>query len=185
VIAIDNTLVDHAGQLIADVGWFWDHANERYVIAHDYLLSNYVCPSGAHYPIEWRRFRKQDACQQEEFQDHTALCIELINDAIARGIPGDFTFDSYVTSAKVLTRETACWESESSPPCPALCGCEAILSTGCSKTSEVSTNWMVMDGLSFRTRYAGSMAPCVSCAKNGRFFEIKMQCCLAHKVRQC
>jgi hypothetical protein len=26
----------------------------------------------------------------------------LINDAIARGIPGDFTFDSYFTSAKVL-----------------------------------------------------------------------------------
>jgi hypothetical protein len=35
VIAIDNTLVDHTGKLIADVGWFWDHANERYVIAHD------------------------------------------------------------------------------------------------------------------------------------------------------
>ena len=102
VIAIDNTLVDHAGKLIADVGWFWDHANERYVIAHDYLLSNYVCPSGAHYPIEWRRFRKKDACPKEEFKDHTALCMELIDDAIARGIQGDFTFDSYFTSAKVL-----------------------------------------------------------------------------------
>ena len=103
VIAIDNTLVDHAGKLIADVGWFWDHANERYVIAHDYLISNYVCPSGVHYPIEWRRFKKREACQKGGFTDHTELCIELINDAIARGIPGDFTFDSYFTSAKVLT----------------------------------------------------------------------------------
>jgi len=102
IIAIDNTLVDHAGKLIEDVGWFWDHANERYVIAHDYLISNYVCPSGAHYPIEWRRFRKKDACPKAEFKDHTELCIELIDDAIARGIPGDFTFDSYFTSAKVL-----------------------------------------------------------------------------------
>ena len=102
VIAIDNTLVDHTGKLIADVGWFWDHAHERYVIAHAYLISNYVCPSGAHYPIEWRRFRKKDACPQDEFKDHTELCIELIDDAIARGIPGDFTFDSYFTSAKVL-----------------------------------------------------------------------------------
>jgi Transposase DDE domain len=102
VIAIDNTLVDHAGKLIADVGWCWDHANERYVIAHDYLISNYVCPSGAHYPIEWRRFKKREACQKDEFTDHTELCIDLINDAIARGIPGDFTFDSYFTSAKVL-----------------------------------------------------------------------------------
>jgi hypothetical protein len=102
VIAIDNTLVDHAGELIADVGWFWDHANERHVIAHDYLISNYVCVSGAHYPIDWRRFKKRDTCEQEKFKDHTELCIELLDDAITRGIPGDFTFDSYFTSAKVL-----------------------------------------------------------------------------------
>src|SRR5271163_4390705 len=30
VIPIDNTLLDHDGQLIADAGWFWDHAEERY-----------------------------------------------------------------------------------------------------------------------------------------------------------
>jgi SRSO17 transposase len=35
VIAIDNTLIDHAGQLIDDVGWFWDHAEQRQLIAHD------------------------------------------------------------------------------------------------------------------------------------------------------
>jgi DDE superfamily endonuclease len=102
VIAIDNTLVDHEGKLIEDVGWFWDHADERYVIAHDYLISNYVCPSGAHYPIEWRRFKKRAACAAGEFKDHTQLCIALIDDAVARGIPGDFTFDCYFTSAKVL-----------------------------------------------------------------------------------
>ena len=102
VIAIDNTLVDHEGKLIEDVGWFWDHADERHVIAHDYLISNYVCPSGAHYPIEWRRFKKRDACPAGTFQDHTTLCIELIDDAVQRAIPGDFTFDSYFTSTKVL-----------------------------------------------------------------------------------
>jgi DDE superfamily endonuclease len=102
VIAIDNTLVDHAGKLIEDVGWFWDHADERHVIAHDYMISNYVCPSKAHYPIEWRRFKKRDACPAQEFKDHTELCIELIDDALKRGIPGAFTFESYFTSAKVL-----------------------------------------------------------------------------------
>ena len=102
VIAIDHTLVDHEGKLIEDVGWFWDHADERYVIAHDYLIANYVCPSGAHYPIEWKRFKKREACAAGEFKDHTQLCIALIDDAVARGIPGDFTFDCYFTSAKVL-----------------------------------------------------------------------------------
>jgi hypothetical protein len=102
VIAIDNTLVDHAGKLIEDVGWFWDHADQRHVIAHDYMISNYVCPSKAHYPIAWRRLKKREACPAPECKDHTELCIELIDDALKRSIPGDFTFDSYFTSAKVL-----------------------------------------------------------------------------------
>jgi DDE superfamily endonuclease len=48
VIPIDNPLVDHAGKLIADVGYFWDHAEQRHKIAHDYLIANYVCPAGKH-----------------------------------------------------------------------------------------------------------------------------------------
>ena len=29
VIAIDDVLIDHDGKLIEDVGWFWDHAEDR------------------------------------------------------------------------------------------------------------------------------------------------------------
>ena len=36
VIAIDNTLVQHSGEQIEDAGWFWDHAEKRHLIAHDY-----------------------------------------------------------------------------------------------------------------------------------------------------
>ncbi|MEP7338983.1 MAG: transposase, partial [Acidobacteriota bacterium] len=63
VIPIDNTLVSHDGKLIEDVGYFWDHAEERYKIAHDYLIANYVCRSGKHYALEFRRFRKQADCE--------------------------------------------------------------------------------------------------------------------------
>jgi hypothetical protein len=42
VIAIDNTVADHSGKLIEDVGWFWDHADRRHVIAHDSLISNHA-----------------------------------------------------------------------------------------------------------------------------------------------
>ena len=30
VIPIDNVLIDHNGQQIADVGWFWDHSEQRH-----------------------------------------------------------------------------------------------------------------------------------------------------------
>lgn len=118
VIAIDNVLIDHDGKFIEDVGWLWDHAEQRHVIAHDYLIANYVCPSGKHYALEFRRFRKKDDCELArqrleeapggeqvrltQFKDHTQLFGELVDWVVAQGIPGDFTFDCYFTSAATL-----------------------------------------------------------------------------------
>ena len=104
IIPIDNTLIDRAGQLIPDAGWFWDHAEERYKIAQDFLFINYVGTSGKHYPLEFRLFRKQEVCEAigEPFRNHTALCCELIDWVCERQIPGDFSMDCYFTSAKVL-----------------------------------------------------------------------------------
>jgi hypothetical protein len=104
VIAIDNVLIDHEGKFIKDVGWFWDHAEGRNKIAHDYLVANYVCTSGKHYPLEFRRFRKRQQCEVtgEDFFDHTKLCCQLVDWVCQRDIPGDFTFDSYFTNAEIL-----------------------------------------------------------------------------------
>jgi len=101
VIAIDNVLVDHDGKLIEDVGKFWDHADKRYLIAHDYLIANYVCSSGKHYPLEFRRFKKREAIREHEaFKDHNELLRELVDWVVSEGIPGDLTWDCYFTNAK-------------------------------------------------------------------------------------
>ena len=104
IIAVDNTLVDHCGILIDDVGWFWDHAEERNKIAQDYLIVNYVCTSGKHYPLEFRLFRKREMCEalNEPFRDHTELFWELIDWVCVREIPGDFALDCYFTNAEML-----------------------------------------------------------------------------------
>jgi len=104
VIALDDVLIDHDGKLIKDVGWFWDHAEQRHKIAHDDLFANYVCPNGKHYPLEFRRFKKREQCEAtgEEFQDHGVLFRQLIDWVCDREIPGAFTFDSYFSSAASL-----------------------------------------------------------------------------------
>jgi len=104
VIAIDDVLIDHDGQFIKDVGWFWDHAEQRNKIAHDYLIANYVCTSGKHYPLEFRRFKKRDQCEAtgETFEDHTKLFCQLVDGVCEQNIPGDFTFDSYFSNAENL-----------------------------------------------------------------------------------
>jgi hypothetical protein len=104
VIPLDDTLIDHDGKLIQDVGWFWDHAEQRHKIAHDYLFVNYVCESGKHYPLEFRRFKKREQCEAtgEKFLDHTQLFCQLIDWTCERQIPGVFTFDSYFSNAENL-----------------------------------------------------------------------------------
>ncbi len=104
VIPIDNVLVDHTGKLIEDVGYFWDHAEQRYKVAHDYLIVNYVCTSGKHYPLEFYRFVKREACEQQgiEFRDHNVLFRQLVDWVLANDIAGDFTFDSWFTHKENL-----------------------------------------------------------------------------------
>ena len=104
VIPIDNVLIDHTGKHIEDVGYFWDHAESRCKIAHDYLIVNYVCTSGKHYPLEFRRFVKKKQCQADgrEFRDHNVLFRELIDWVVERNIPGAFAFDSWFTHADNL-----------------------------------------------------------------------------------
>ena len=104
VIALDNVLIDHDGKRIADVGYFWDHAEERYKIAQDYLIANYVCTSGKHYPIEFRRFIQRERCEErgEEFRNHNVLFRELVDWTIRHKVPGDYVFDSWFTNAKNL-----------------------------------------------------------------------------------
>ncbi len=109
VIAVDNTLIAHSGRLIEDAGWFWDHADKRHLIAHDYIIANYVCTSGKHYPLEFRRFRKRDPEEEEHqdegarpFKSHTELFKELVDWVVEEEIPGDFTFDCYFSSVEGL-----------------------------------------------------------------------------------
>ena len=104
VIPLDNVLIDHSGKLIEDAGYFWDHAEERYKIAHDYLIVNYVCTSGKHYPLEFRRFVKREECAQRKiaFRDHNEFFRELVDWVVGQKIPGDFTFDSWFTHAANL-----------------------------------------------------------------------------------
>lgn len=104
VIPLDNTLIDRDGLLIPDAGWYWDHAEDRYKIAQDYLFVNYVCTSGKHYPLDFRLFRKGETCKalKEPFHNHTVLARELIDWVCERRIPGDFTMDCYFTNAEIL-----------------------------------------------------------------------------------
>jgi len=104
VIALDDVLLEKSGKLIPDSGTFWDHSEERYKHAQDYHIINYVHPfSKKHYPLEFRRFKKEDQCEWtgEEFKKMTTLAIELIDWCQENKVLGTFTFDSFYTVVDV------------------------------------------------------------------------------------
>ena len=75
------------------------------MIAHDYIIVNYVCTSGKHYPLEFYRFVKKEQCTEQgiEFVDHNQFVRRLVDWTVKNDIPGDFTFDSYFTNATNIT----------------------------------------------------------------------------------
>jgi hypothetical protein len=74
------------------------------------VIVDYICTSGKHYPLEFRRFVKREDCQERQitFRDHNQLFRELIDWVITQGIPGEFTFDSWFTNAENLNHINAC-----------------------------------------------------------------------------
>jgi len=105
IIALDDVLIEKTGKYIKDSGTFWDHSDSRYMHAQDLIIINYVHPtSGKHYPLEFRRFKKEEQCQWtgEEFKKMTQLSLELIDWCHEKGVPGTFTFDSFYSSAEIL-----------------------------------------------------------------------------------
>lgn len=103
-IPIDNVLVDHSGKCIEDVGYFRGHAEQRYKIAHDYIIANYVCTSNKHYPLEFYRLVKKEQCRQENiaFIDQNQYFRQLVDWVVDNGIPGTFAFDSWFAHASNL-----------------------------------------------------------------------------------
>jgi hypothetical protein len=104
IIALDDVLLEKSGKLIPDSGTFWDHSEERYKHAQDYIIINYVHPfSKKHYPLYFKRFKKENQCEWtgEEFKKMTALSIELIDECQANGVLGTFTFDSFYTCSEI------------------------------------------------------------------------------------
>jgi hypothetical protein len=103
-IALDDVLLEKSGKFIPDSGTFWDHSDSRYLHAQDLIIANYVHPhSKKHYPLEFRRFKKADQCEWtgEQFKSMIALTKELIDWCHAKGVLGNFTFDSFYTCAAI------------------------------------------------------------------------------------
>lgn len=59
VLGIDDTLLVHVGKHIEEVSKLWDHANDRYVLAHN-LVNLYYSDDRVDYPIDFELWEPPD-----------------------------------------------------------------------------------------------------------------------------
>lgn len=105
IIALDDVLIEKTGTSIEDVGYLYDHTQKRTILAHDLLFVHYVnMKNGKHYPLEFRRFKKESQCTEEEvdFKKQTELFRELVGWCNQHSVPGTFVFDSHYSSNEDL-----------------------------------------------------------------------------------
>lgn len=116
-ISIDDVIIHKTGKEIQGVGKLYDHSEGRYVLAQNLVTSQYV-DTEAHYPIEYRLYFKRDSKEAKRygFKTKIMLACELVDDAVARGVPGPFVFDSWFLSPK-LTKKTESYNRDWVAPC--------------------------------------------------------------------
>ncbi len=117
VIALDNTLIDHDGQLIDDVGWVLGSCRGTPQDCARLSIHQLVCTSGKHYPLDFRRFKSESYVkpQGNYFSITPSYFIELVDWVCSNEIPGDFTFDNYFSNVTILnhidSQRDACGKS--------------------------------------------------------------------------
>ena len=101
VIALDDTLCEKTGKHIDEVGYFYDHAEGRYVLGHNIVSSHYVTPGNC-FPIGWRLYLKRDK-KDKDFKSKLDLAQELIEQALSTGLRfKTVVFDAWYLSKKLV-----------------------------------------------------------------------------------
>ena len=64
-LSIDDTLLEHVGNLFEYIDKHYNHSNHSYSLAHNLVTSHYV--SGAvRFPVDWYLYRRYEECTQWE-----------------------------------------------------------------------------------------------------------------------
>lgn len=116
-LVFDDTLTHKTGEKIEAIGIFWDHCEERHVLAHNIVTMEYLSPNGECHPLDFRLYLKKAFCQEKNipFKTKIDLAGELLEYALGLGLEiQGVLFDSWYASKefiKLLRAKTLRWVS--------------------------------------------------------------------------
>ena len=103
ILIIDDTLSEKSGKDIEGVGWFWDHTQNKHILAHNIVSTHYIAGS-FHLPLDFELYRRREDCpSKKEFRTKVQIAKELVEKAVSYGLPiSVVVFDSWYMSRELI-----------------------------------------------------------------------------------
>ena len=102
-LVIDDLFLEKTGEEMEGVGWFWDHSQNRSILAHNVVCTHYIA-GRFHVPLDFDLYVKRKDLQQADddkklFRTKVEIAKDLVEKAVAYGLPIDVAvFDSWYMS---------------------------------------------------------------------------------------
>jgi SRSO17 transposase len=103
-LIVDDTFLEKTGEEIEGVGWYWDHSQNKSILAHNLVSTHYVT-GRFHIPLDLEIYvKRKDCTDKKEFRTKVEIAKELVEKAVGYGLPIDVVvFDSWYMSETLTT----------------------------------------------------------------------------------
>ncbi len=103
-LVIDDTFLEKTGEEMEGVGWFWDHSQNKSILAHNLVSTHYIA-GRFHVPLDFDVCVKREDCAvKKQFRTKVEITKELVEKAVGYGLPIDVVvFDSWYMSEELTS----------------------------------------------------------------------------------
>ena len=103
-LIIDDSFLEKTGEEMEGVGWFWDHSQNKSILAHNVVSTHYIAGK-FHVPLDFDIYVKRKDCEDKKlFRTKVEIAKELVEKAVGYGLPIDLVvFDSWYMSEDLVS----------------------------------------------------------------------------------
>jgi SRSO17 transposase len=103
-LIIDDAFLEKTGEEMEGVGWFWDHSQNKSILAHNMVSTHYIAGK-FHVPLDFDIYvKRKDCADKKQFRTKVEIAKELVENAVGYGLPIDVVvFDSWYMSEELTS----------------------------------------------------------------------------------
>jgi SRSO17 transposase len=103
-LVVDDSFLEKSGEEMEGVGWFWDHSQNKSILAHNLVSTHYIA-GRFHVPLDFDVYvKRKDCAGKKRFRTKVEIAKELVEKAVGYGdLPIDVVvFDSWYMNKELV-----------------------------------------------------------------------------------